>query len=82
MNAIENNLKRTSLLKNLSLKEAGKLLNMIATAISKYEKGEILPDSTKLIAFANTYGVKSIDLLKAYDVPEMKFTSLRKKSHN
>lgn len=55
---------------------------MTATTISKYEEGEILPDSTKLIAFANVYGVKSIDLLKAYDVPEMKFTSLRKKSHN
>ena len=53
MNEIGNNLKRIRLLKNLSLKEAGNLLNMSATAVSKYEKGEIIPDSKKLILFAN-----------------------------
>ena len=79
MNEIGKNLKRIRLLKNLSLKEAGNLLNMSATAVSKYEKGEILPDSQKLIDFANAYGVKSIDLLKVYNVPKMKFTSFRKK---
>lgn len=79
MNGIGKNLKRIRLLKNLSLKEAGNLLNMTATAISKYEKDEILPDSKKLIDFANAYGVKSIDLLKVYNPPEMKFTSFRKK---
>ena len=79
MNEIGKNLKRIRLLKNLSLKDAGNLLNMTATAISKYEKGEILPDSKKLIDFANAYGVKSIDLLKVYNIPEMKFTSFRKK---
>ena len=51
MDGIGKNLKRIRLLKNLSLKEAGNLLNMTATAISKYEKGEILPDSKKLIDF-------------------------------
>ena len=79
MNGIGKNLKRIRLLENLSLKEAGNLLNMSATAISKYEKGEILPDSQKVIAFANAYGVKAIELLKTYKVPEMKFTSFRKK---
>lgn len=79
MDGIGKNLKRIRLLKNLSLKDAGNLLNMTATAISKYEKGEILPDSKKLIDFANAYNVKSIELLKVYNVPEMKFTSFRKK---
>lgn len=79
MNGIGNNLKRIRLLKNLSLKEAGNLLNMTATAISKYEKGEILPDSKKIIEFANAYEVKTIDLLKSYNIPEIKFTSFRKK---
>ena len=79
MDGIGKNLKRIRLLKNLSLKDAGNLLNMTATAISKYEKGEILPDSKKLIDFANAYNVKSIELLKAYNVPKMKFTSFRKK---
>lgn len=79
MNGIGNNLKRIRLLKNLSLKEAGSLLDMTATAISKYEKGEILPDSKKIIDFANAYDVKSIELLKVYNTPQMKFTSFRKK---
>ena len=79
MDGIGKNLKRIRLLKNLSLKDAGKLLNMTATAISKYEKGEILPDSKKLIDFANAYNVKTIELLKVYNVPKMKFTSFRKK---
>ena len=79
MNGIGKNLKRIRLLKNLSLKDAGKLLNMTATAISKYEKGEIIPDSKKLIDFANAYNVKSVDLLKVYNTPKMKFTSFRKK---
>ena len=79
MNEIGKNLKRIRLLKNLSLKDAGNLINMTATAISKYEKGEILPDSKKLIDFANAYKVKSIDLLKVYNAPKMKFTSFRKK---
>ena len=79
MNEIGKNLRRIRLLKNLSLKDAGNLLNMSATAISKYEKGEILPDSNKIIAFANAYNVKSIELLKIYKSPQMKFTSFRKK---
>ena len=79
MNEIGRNLKRIRLLKNLSLKDAGILLNMTATGVAKYEKGEILPDSKKLIDFANAYDVKSIDLLKVYNAPEMKFNSFRKK---
>lgn len=76
---IGRNLKRIRIIKNLSLKEAGNLLNMSATAVAKYEKGEILPDSKKVIDFANAYNVKSIELLKNYNIPKMKFTSFRKK---
>lgn len=79
MNEIGNNLKRARLLKNLSLKEAGILLNMSAPAISKYEKGEIIPNSTKIIEFASAYQVKTIDLIKSYNVPSLKFSSFRKK---
>ncbi len=79
MNGIGKNLKRIRLLKNLSLKEAGNLLNMSATAVSKYENEKILPDSEKIIEFANAYQVKAIEILKVYDVPKMKFTSFRKK---
>lgn len=53
------------MLKNLSLKNINKPLNIIATSISKYVKWEIIPDSKKLIDFANTYNIKSVDLLKS-----------------
>ena len=79
MNEIGKNLKRIRLLKNLSLRDAGMLLNMSAPAISKYEKGEIVPNSQKLIEFANAYNVKTLDLLKSYNSLEMKFTAFRKK---
>ena len=79
MNGIGKNLKRIRLLKKISLKEAGVLLNMSATAVSKYEKGIIIPDSKKVIDFANAYNVKTIDILKVYDVPKMKFDRLEKK---
>lgn len=79
MNEIGNNLKRVRLLNNLSLREVGNLLNMSAPAISKYEKGEIIPNSQKLIEFANAYNVKTIEFLKIYQVPQMKFISFRKK---
>ncbi len=80
MNYIGENLKKIRLLKNLSLKEAGKLLGMSATAISKYEKGLIVPNSAKIIEFANAYQVKTLELLKVYSKPEMKFSAFRKKS--
>ena len=79
MMEVGKDLKRVRLLKNLSLRDAGLLLNMSAPAISKYEKGEIQPDSQKLIKFANAYGVKVIELLKSYDIPEMKFSAFRKR---
>ncbi len=80
MNVIGDNLKRIRLLKGLSLKEAGELLNMSAPAVSKYEKGELKPNSQKLIAFANAYNVKTLQLLETYNIPQIKFTSFRKKS--
>jgi Zn-dependent peptidase ImmA (M78 family) len=79
MNEIGKNLKRIRLLKNLSLEKAGNLLNMSAPAVSKYEKGQIIPSSEKLIEFANAYSVKVLDLLKSYNAPEMKFNAFRKK---
>ncbi len=79
MNEVGKNLKRIRLLKNLSLKKAGMLLNMSAPAVSKYEKGEIVPNSQKLIEFANAYDVKVLDLLKVYKIPQMEFKNFRKR---
>ena len=79
MNIIGLNLKRIRLLKNLSLKEAGKLLNMSAPAVKKKKKGDIVPNSQKLIEFADAYNVQVIDLLKSYNMPNMKFNAFRRK---
>lgn len=79
MKEIGGNLKRIRLLRNLSLEKAGNLLDMTAPAVAKYEKGDIIPNSEKLIAFAKAYNVKVIDLLRDYDVPDMKFNAFRKK---
>ena len=79
MIGIGNNLKRNRLMNNLSLKEAGKKLNMSATAIAKYEKEEIIPDSSKIIQFANAYGVKAAQLIKIYNPPKINFLNFKKK---
>ena len=78
-NYIGENLKRIRLLKHLSLKEAGLLLNMSATGISKYEKGDIVPNSAKLIEFANAYNVRAVDFLEVYEPIKLKFSSFRKR---
>ncbi len=76
MNEIGKNLKRIRLLNDLSLRDAGKLLHMSARTVAKYEKGEIKPNSQKLIEFADAYNVKTIEFLKFYNLPTMKFTYL------
>lgn len=43
MNEIGRNLKTVRLLKNLSFKEAGNLLGMSSTAVTKYENGVLIP---------------------------------------
>lgn len=77
MNEIGTNLKNARLLKNLTLKEAGLLLGMSSSTISKYEKGILVPDSQKLISFANAYGVKAISLIKTYKCPKIKYDYVR-----
>ena len=71
MSEIGNNLKRARLIKNMSLREVGYNLNISATAVSKYEKGIIMPDSKRLIEFANLYQVKVRDLLQSKKLPKM-----------
>lgn len=68
MNEIGRNLKTVRLLKNLSFKEAGNLLGMSSTAVTKYENGVLIPDSHKLITFANAYEVKVIYYSKVMNI--------------
>lgn len=41
-------------------------------------KGKLYLILKKIIEFANAYNVKTIDLIKVYKLPKMKFTSLEK----
>lgn len=75
---IGDNLKRYRLLNNMSLAQVANKLNLTAPAISKYEKGEVIPDSKRLLEFSNIYNVPTSKLLKAYNISKMKFTDFRK----
>lgn len=55
-------LKQARRLSGLTLREAGAKLGMSHNAVSKYEKGEIEVDATRLQQFATAYGV-TIDYL-------------------
>lgn len=79
MEEIGKNLRRIRLLRNMSLREVSDKMGISPTAISKYEKGIIIPDSKKIITFADIYNVKTIDILSIYDKPNMEFTSFRKR---
>lgn len=76
--SVGNNLKRYRILNSLSLREAGEQLGFSHTLISKYEKDDIVPDSEKLIKFANLYNVNISSLLKVYKMPTVKLNDFRK----
>ncbi len=76
--SIGNNLKRYRILNNLSLRKVGDELGFSHTLISKYEKDTIVPDSEKLIKFADLYNVNISDLLKIYKMPDVKLNNFRK----
>lgn len=61
---IGENIKRYRILKGLSLREFGKLVNMSQTAIMKYEKNILIPDGEKIIEFSQVLNCKVTDLLK------------------
>lgn len=58
------NIKRYRILKGISLRKFGELINLSQTAIAKYEQNILKPDGEKLIKFAEILGCKVSDLLK------------------
>lgn len=76
---IGDNLKRYRLINNLSLKQVSSKIGLSTTAISKFEKEILIPNSTRLIEFAKIYNVSVYDLIKGYTTPTMQFNSFRKK---
>jgi len=78
---IGNRIKSARMLAGLSLRELSDVLNGIVShnAISKYEKGEMMPDSKVLIALSQALDVKTDYFLKTQTV-EISNIEFRKKS--
>ncbi len=71
------NLRKFRLLNNLSLKEAGKRLNISAPAIVKYEKGIVLPNQKRLQEFADAYNITIGELTANNKVFNIDFANLK-----
>lgn len=78
---IGNRIKSARILAGLSLRELSSELEGIVshTAISKYEKGELIPDSRILIALSNALNVRTDYFLKPNNI-EISKIEFRKKS--
>jgi len=79
---VGNRIKSARLLAGLSLRELSNALNGIVShnAISKYEKGAMMPDSKVLIALSNVLNVKTDYFLRPQTV-EISNIEFRKKSN-
>jgi Zn-dependent peptidase ImmA (M78 family)/DNA-binding XRE family transcriptional regulator len=78
---IGNRIKSARMLAGLSLRELSEILNGIVShnAISKYEKGEMMPDSKVLIALSQALDVKTDYFLRPQTI-EISNIEFRKKS--
>jgi transcriptional regulator with XRE-family HTH domain len=74
---VGDNLKLFRLRSNLSMDAAGKLLNMSAPAILKFERNEIIASLDRLEAFASTYNTTVEEILEVEDSHEIKFTNFK-----
>lgn len=60
---IGENIKRLRLAKNITQEKLAEYLNISAPAVSKWERGETLPDITMVVPLASYFGVTSDELL-------------------
>lgn len=74
---IGDNLKRLRLKNNLSLAEAGKLLNMSAPGLLKYEKGITVPNLERLEQFSSIYNSTIDDILDTGKTNDIKFSNFK-----
>ena len=79
---VGNNIKKYRIRNKISLRKLGEILNVSHTTISKYESGEIIPNSTILIQLAKVFNIKVADLFKNFeDTLVIKEIHYRKKSN-
>ena len=74
---VSENLKKLRLKSNLSLKEAGKLLNMSAPGLLKYETGKTVPSLDRLEQFAKIYHTNVNEILDTGQTNEIKFNNFK-----
>src|SRR5574344_1343881 len=71
------NLKLYRLRANLSMEAAGKLLNMSAPAILKFENNKIIASLERLEAFAKVYKTTIEEILDIENSSIIKFTNIK-----
>ncbi len=74
---IGGNLKRLRMKNNLSLAQAGKLLNISAPGLLKYEKDMVVPSLERLEEIASVYNSTLDEVLDSGKSNEIKFTNLK-----
>ena len=74
---IGSNLKRYRLKNNLSLSGAGKLLNISAPGLLKYENGKVTPSLDRLQQIAEIYHITIDDLLDTGETFTIKFSGFK-----
>ncbi len=74
---IGENLKRFRLKNNLSLADAGKLLDMSAPGLLKYERNITIPNLARLKQFSSVYHVDIDEILDTGKTNEIKFTNFK-----
>lgn len=77
---VGNNLKVARMKSNLSMSAAGKLLNISATAIFKYENNTIIASLERLEQFAKIYNTDLEELLDVEESIKIKFTNFKCKN--
>jgi transcriptional regulator with XRE-family HTH domain/Zn-dependent peptidase ImmA (M78 family) len=78
---VGDNLRIYRLRSNLTMSEAGKLLNVSAPAILKYEKNKIIASLERLDEFAKIYNTTIDELLDIEDKIDIKFNNIKFESN-
>lgn len=75
---IKRNIKKYRLLNGLTFRDLAKKLSVSHQTIKKYEDGDLVPNSTRLIQLAKIFKVKISDLVNDFHAPQLEFKNFRK----
>lgn len=72
------NLKKYRLLNGLSMRDLADQLAVSHQTVKKYEDGDLVPNSTRLIQLAEIFKVKISDLVYNFSAPQLQYKNFRK----